>query len=309
MSFYKTILSEIETLKNSCRPPRPQQSLALKNSNSNYGGVISKNQRLRRIAESLHSPIRRTYSAVSPSNSNLISSKTTRYFNNNYSPSIEYLQDLLEKEQAKNETYRNDIIILNRRIDELELALEEKGNYKRGDNELIKENTELKIFKQSVFSLSRQYDEINENIIVALSEINRLFQKLNEKKFNMGIELKLKTLNSIQSNFENVIQNLLNTMKIKQDEYNLLLNEKENDVQKIMQQNDLMKKKHLQSQREFFEKTAWLLKRRRESYSNNDDYHSNYDFFREYFRDKPDNILNYKLRKSESMKNFNAYYI
>lgn len=307
MSFYKTILSEIETLKNSCRPPRPHQTL--KTPNSNYGGIISKNQRLRRIAESLHSPIRRTYSALSPSNSNLIPSKTARYFNNDYAPSIEYLQDLLEKEQAKNETYRNDIIILNRRIDELELALEEKGNDKIGDNELIKENTELKIFKESVFSLSKQYDEINENIIIALSEINRLFQKLNEKKFNMDIELKSKTLNTIQNNFENVIQNLLNTMKIKQDEYNLLLNEKEKDVQKILLQNDLMKKKHLQSQREFFEKTAWLLKRRRESYYNNENNHSNYDFFREYFRDKPDNILNYKLRKSESMKNFNDFNI
>ena len=304
MSFYRTILSEIETLKNSCRPPRSQQqSLILKNSNSNYDGVISKNQRLRRIAESLHSPIRRTHSAISPSNSNRPSSKTARYFNNNYSPSVEYLQELLSKEQAKNESYRNDIIILNRRIDELELALEERGSDKRGDNELIKENTELKIFKESVFSLSKQYDEINENIIVALSEINRLFQKLNEKKFNMGIELKLKTLNNIQNNFENVIQNLLNTMKVKQDEYNLLLNEKENDVQKIIQQNVLMKKKHLQSEREFFEKTAWLLKRRRELYYNNDDNHLNYDFFREYFKDKPDNILNYKIRKSESMKN------
>ena len=127
MSFYRTILSEIETLKNSCRPPLPQQqSLILKNSNSNYDGVISKNQRLRRIAESLHSPIRRTHSAISPSNSNRPSSKTARYFNNNYSPSVEYLQELLSKEQAKNESYRNDIIILNRRIDELELALEDR---------------------------------------------------------------------------------------------------------------------------------------------------------------------------------------
>ena len=105
MSFYRTILSEIETLKNSCRPPLPQQqSLILKNSNSNYDGVISKNQRLRRIAESLHSPIRRTHSAISPSNSNRPSSKTARYFNNNYSPSVEYLQELLSKEQAKNES-------------------------------------------------------------------------------------------------------------------------------------------------------------------------------------------------------------
>ena len=116
---------------------------------------------------------------------------------------------------------------------------------KRDDNEIIKENVELKKFKENVYNISKQYDEINENIIVSLNEIDRLFQKLNDKNFDMNLDLQIKTLTGIKTNFEGAITNLIDTMKLKQEEYNLLLEEKEKEVKKVLAENDVLKKKYI----------------------------------------------------------------
>ena len=302
MSFYKSILSNIESLKSSIRPSFQSQK-NFNNINVINPKMPSKNERLRKISETLHAPIQRSNSMVN----NLPARQVNPSPQKKFSPTVDYLQELLTKEQEKNEKYKSDILVLNRRIDELEVQLKMKGNTvevedKRDDNEIIKENEELKVFKENVFNISKQYDEINENIIVSLNEIDRLFQKLNNKNFDMNLELKIKTLTGIKTNFEGAIVNLIDTMKLKQEEYNLLLEEKEKEVQKVLEENDVLKKKYLKSEKEFFEKTAWLIKRRREQgYQNGENVD---DIFGEYFKNKPDNVLTSRIRKSESSKNY-----
>lgn len=303
MSFYKSILSNIESLKSSIRPSFQSQK-TFNNFNINSNRVPSKNERLRKISEALHAPMQRSNSMV---NNNLTAREPNISPQKKISPTVDYLQELLTKEQEKNEKYKNDILVLNRRIDELEMQIKMKGNNveteeKRDDDEILKENEELKKFKENVYNISKQYDEINENVIVALNEIDRLFQKLNDKNFDMNLELKIKTLTGIKTNFEGAITNLIDTMKLKQEEYNLLLEEKEKEVQKVLAENDVLKKKYIKSEKEFFEKTAWLIKRRREQgYQNGENVD---DIFGDYFKNKPDNVLTSRIRRSESMKNY-----
>ena len=302
MSFYKSILSNIESLKSSIRPSFQSQK-NFNNINVINPKMPSKNERLRKISEALHAPMQRSNSMVN----NLTARQVNPSPQKKFSPTVDYLQELLTKEQEKNEKYKSDILVLNRRIDELEVQLKMKGNTvevedKRDDNEIIKENVELKKFKENVYNISKQYDEINENIIVSLNEIDRLFQKLNDKNFDMNLDLQIKTLTGIKTNFEGAITNLIDTMKLKQEEYNLLLEEKEKEVQKVLAENDVLKKKYIKSEKEFFEKTAWLIKSRREQgYQNGENVD---DIFGEYFKDKPDNVLTSRIRKSESMKNY-----
>ena len=148
-------------------------------------------------------------------------------------------QKMLREEKIKNKNYFEKIILLNKHIDELELELKNICQISPDNNlnaELIRlrqENQELKIFKEKVYEFSIKYDEVNKDILNCLKCIEKLVQVYNNQKHCLSLEYKNNNLNKISEQFQSIVNNLTNYMTIRQEEYNVLLNEKENEIAKI----------------------------------------------------------------------------
>ena len=99
---------------------------------------------------------------------------------------------------------------------------------------LKKENEELKLFKQKVYQYSMNYDEINKDILLCLKNIEKAVELFNINNPNINsTEYKNNTLRKISDNFNSIVDNLTNFLKIKEDEYNTLLKEKEKEINKL----------------------------------------------------------------------------
>lgn len=111
-----------------------------------------------------------------------------------------------------------------------------KGIDQKEYDKLLKENEELRKFKEEVYAISKEYDNINENVIVSLQEMDKLFTKINEAKYNMTYTKKAQELAKAQASFENVINTIIEMMKGKQDEYNFLVKEREKEVSDLKEE-------------------------------------------------------------------------
>ena len=165
------------------------------------------------------------------SNSNLLN------FPNEHN-SLYTCQKLLIEEKIKNKNYNENIIALNKQIEELECKI--KFGDQNINDEIIKlrqENQELKMFKEKVYSFSLKYDELNRDIINCLKSIEQLVHIYNDDYSNsiqsQNEEFRNNNLNKISNNFKSVINDLSDFIKIKQSEYNTLLMEKEKEIQKL----------------------------------------------------------------------------
>jgi hypothetical protein len=96
-------------------------------------------------------------------------------------------------------------------------------------------------------------------------------------------------LNNVNTKYENVIEQIINTMKLKQEEYNLLLTEKEKENEQlhieIMNSNNKLKQTTFILDKEYFAKTAKQLHERRKR-----NYQTHYEH--SYNSKKLDNALN-----------------
>lgn len=148
-------------------------------------------------------------------------------------------QKMLREEILKNKTFSEKIFILNKHIDELELKLQnycQNNPNINSDDELIRlrqENQELKLFKEKVYEFSIKYDEINKDILNCLKSIENIVQIYNMHNPCLSMEYKNNNLNKISEQFKSIINNLTNFMSVKQEEYNVLLSEKENEIEKL----------------------------------------------------------------------------
>ena len=145
-------------------------------------------------------------------------------------------QKLLLEEKIKNKNYSDIIVSLKKQIEEMEGKFELNGQ--NINNEIMRlrnENQELKIFKEKVYSFSLKYDEINKDIINCLKSIEELVHILNDdnSNFKENVEYRNNNLNKISFNFKSIVNNLYNFMKIKQSEYNILLIEKDKEIQEL----------------------------------------------------------------------------
>ena len=145
-------------------------------------------------------------------------------------------QKLLLEEKIKNKNYSDIIVSLKKQIEEMERKYEFNGQ--NINDEIMKlrhENEELKIFKEKVYSFSIKYDEINRDIINCLKSIEELVQIFNDDypDFRENVEYRNNNLNKISYNFKSIANNLCNFMKIKQSEYNILLIEKDKEIQEL----------------------------------------------------------------------------
>ena len=147
------------------------------------------------------------------------------------------LEKLLMEEKMKNNNLYKNIIELNSHIDELESQLNSKCQHNILNEEIMmlrKENEELKLFKQKVYEFSMKYDEVNKDILLCLKNIEKAVELFNiNYPNNNSIEYKNSTLNKISDNYNDIISDLNNFLKIKEDEYNILLMEKENEISKL----------------------------------------------------------------------------
>ena len=163
--------------------------------------------------------------------------QNTEESNNKKMNLYNYQKQLIE-EKIKNKCYYDNIISLNKHIDELEFKL--KNNVQNTDDnindELIRlrqENKELKIFKEKVYSFSMKYDEVNNDIYNCLQSIEKLVELYNMDFSNQNIEYKNDNLKKISNNFKSIIKDLTNFLTIKQAEFNTLLSEKEKEIEKL----------------------------------------------------------------------------
>lgn len=108
-----------------------------------------------------------------------------------------------------------------------ELIASERKEVKNIISALIQENDKLKTFQQEVYNISKSYDDINENL---LNEIKAM-QEIIEKEKKEGSDINGKDLNLCGVNVKSVVDNFERTLEVKQNEYNFLLNWKEQEIQ------------------------------------------------------------------------------
>ena len=157
--------------------------------------------------------------------------------NNENKNNICKYQKLFIEEKIKNEKLCENIIQLNNNIEELKFQLNIKSQQNIINDDIImlkKENEELRHFKQKVYEISLKYDEVNKNILFCLKNIEATVELFNANNPDINnIENKNTNFNKISDNFNSIINNLNNFLKTKEDEYNILLMQKEGEIQNL----------------------------------------------------------------------------
>lgn len=104
-------------------------------------------------------------------------------------------------------------------------------------NKLIKENEKLKNFKKEIFSISETYNDINNNALIILkeilnhfNEINQFYDYISKEKVNIDFDTEQSYYENIKCSTEQLLQLILKDNKIKNEEYKLLLHDKENEL-------------------------------------------------------------------------------
>ena len=164
---------------------------------------------------------------------------------NNESTDLQTYKRLLIEEKMKNKNYSENIVLLTKHIEELESKIKNNNNpntsnnYNNVDDEIMKlkqENKELKKFKEKVFSFSMKYDELNKDIINCLKSIEKIIEIYNLNDSSKNVECEKQNFEKISINFQLILDNLNNFITMKQDEYNMLLIEKDNEMKKLRRQ-------------------------------------------------------------------------
>jgi len=93
---------------------------------------------------------------------------------------------------------------------------------------LINENNKLKAFQQSVFNISKQYDDINEHMLDGLKSIR---EKLSEALLAGKLEnIKSDVLKDVDSNLNKILFCVEETISTKHEEFKLLVLNKEEET-------------------------------------------------------------------------------
>jgi hypothetical protein len=194
--------------------------LPLKNNSFSYERYNTENPNEKSVLPKSHK-ITKLIKEITNSNPVQLPNEQTNLYN---------YQKLLLEEKIKNKNYSDIIVSLKKQIEEMEGKFELNGQ--NINNEIMRlrnENQELKIFKEKVYQISIKYDELNKNILTCLKSIEKFIQK-----YNTNNDIKIENnLSNISQNFKSITNDLSNFMMVKQEEYNTLLNEKENEIEKL----------------------------------------------------------------------------
>lgn len=168
-----------------------------------------------------------------------------RSYGNKFNPNLcdsEYFKNAYIKEREKNEQYLLLIKDLEKKNEDLQNSLYNKQV--KYLNDLTTENNKLKQFQNKVYSYSKKYDEINENILQILRVIDDTIQMLDDTKKNYNFNYKYNSIVSCQQNLKDVINEMTKFLANKQDEFNYLLNVKDEEIAKINQEKSELKKNY-----------------------------------------------------------------
>lgn len=104
---------------------------------------------------------------------------------------------------------------------------------------LQKENARLKQFKNEIFNLSTQANDINTNAVIIMkqilnhfNEINSFYAEINRKGVDIDIDTEQTFYANIKVSTEQLIQLVIKDNKIKSEEYKLLLQDKDEEISK-----------------------------------------------------------------------------
>ena len=224
----------------------------------NYKSAFPKSKKIKKLIEEINS-----------SNKPIINN------NPNDMNDVYKLEKLLMEEKTKNNNLYENIIQLNNHIEELESQLHCKCQHHIVNDEIImlrKENQELRLFKQKVYEFSMRYDEVNKDILLCLKNIEKAVELFNiNYPNNNSIENKNITMEKITENYNSIISDLSNFLKIKEDEYNTLLMEKENEINKLK-----FKLNDINNINKFSEDVKYNNEYQLDNYNENTDYRNNF---------------------------------
>lgn len=104
---------------------------------------------------------------------------------------------------------------------------------------LQKENTKLKQFKTEILNISTEANDINNNAVIIMkqilnhfNEINSFYAEINRKGVDIDIDTEQTYYENIKASTEQLLQLVIKDNKLKNEEYKLLLNDKEEEINK-----------------------------------------------------------------------------
>ena len=117
--------------------------------------------------------------------------------------------------------------------------------------QLREEIIKLKEFKKEIFNISRQNSEINQNIFIPLKKIEEFLFNLNQVykdklddvplQYQDFYQSKFMTLNEIKEHYSKIMNSIIETIKKKDDEYNYLLNIKDEENELLLKEIENLK--------------------------------------------------------------------
>ena len=117
--------------------------------------------------------------------------------------------------------------------------------------QLREEIIKLKEFKKEIFNISRQNTEINQNLFIPLKKIEELLFNLNQVykdklddvplPYQDFYQSKFMTLNEINEHYSKIMNSIIETIKKKDEEYNYLLNIKDEENELLLKEIENLK--------------------------------------------------------------------
>ena len=131
-------------------------------------------------------------------------------------------------------------------------------HYKKLKNEI----KELRIFKNKIFQISKIYDNINQEIFVALGKIQKLSEELNKSYYNkvnddyltINYDFEINCHENIHKTIQEIFNYIVKFLKNKQDEYNYLIQTKDIKLDEVMKQKKNLEEKIIKLNESLFEK-------------------------------------------------------
>ena len=131
-------------------------------------------------------------------------------------------------------------------------------HYKKLKNEI----KELRIFKNRIFQISKIYDNINQEIFVALGKIQKLSEELNKSYYNkvnddyltINYDFEINCHENIHKTIQEIFNYIVKFLKNKQDEYNYLIQTKDIKLDEVMKQKKNLEEKIIKLNESLFEK-------------------------------------------------------
>ena len=213
-------------------------------------------------AKKLRSIYSRLYTNNTLKDKELIKLKKQNEKNGNYLLSIEKMllkinqksKDLeINKIRKETENNNNNINLIKlKKKEQKNILMENNCLVKENNKEIIDEIQKLKEFKNNIITLSKQNNLINMQMFETIKKLENLMKdlklKINERDLKIPIgynkiylEAKNSNIEELQNYYNRLLNYIKESIKIKQNEYNILLNVKNEKSDNLMKEIERLK--------------------------------------------------------------------